>query len=98
DLVVLDDAGLGFRERPELWPGAIAREPGRPWVVLKMARPVADGPLWEHLVETCGDRLIALLTINDLRRTEGRISHRLSWERTAQDLIWELSYDPLIAC
>jgi hypothetical protein len=95
-LIVLDDAGLGFRNRSELWPRANEREKGLPWVVLKMARPVAKGPLWGHLLEACSDRLIVVLTITDLRRTEVRISRRLSWERTAQDLVWELSYNPLI--
>ena len=95
-LVVLDDADLGFREQPELWPRAITAEGQRPWIILKMARPVAQGKLWEHLHQRCSDRLIVLMTVNDLRLTEVQISRELSWERTAQDLAWELMYNPRV--
>jgi hypothetical protein len=95
-LVVLDDADLGFREQPQLWPRAITAEGQRPWIILKMARPVAQGKLWEHLHQRCPDRLIVLMTVNDLRLTEVQISRELSWERTAQDLAWELMYNPRV--
>lgn len=52
DLIVLDDADLGFRNQPELWPMALDTKGGEkngPWILLKMARPLAKGPLWEHL-------------------------------------------------
>ena len=37
-----------------------------------------------------------ITTIDDLRQTEVQISRELSWERTAQDLAWELVYNPQI--
>ncbi|MGO9274893.1 MAG: RyR domain-containing protein [Terriglobia bacterium] len=92
DLVVLDDADLGFREHPELWPQALTAG-RRPWILLKMARPVAQGALWEHLQRNYAERLIVVMTINDLRLTEVQISRELSWERTAQDLAWEITYN-----
>jgi RyR domain len=95
DIVVLDDADLGFRHDPALWPKALASA-GRPWVLLKMARPVAQGKLWEHLHRNCADRLIVVMSVNDLRLTEVQISRELSWERTAQDLAWELVHNPRI--
>jgi RyR domain len=95
-IVVLDDADLGFREHPELWPRAITTEGRRPWILLKMARPVAQGKLWEHLHQSCAERLIVVMTVNDLRLTEVQISRELSWERTAQDLAWELVYNPRV--
>ena len=94
-LVLLDDAALGFRDAPELWPQAI-RSTERPWIILKTSRPVARGRLWEHLREHHADRLVLLTTIDDLRQSEVQISPRLSWERTAQDLVWELVYNPKI--
>ncbi len=97
-MVVLDDANLGFRDHPELWPKSI-REPQnhhRPWVVLKMARPVAHGRLWDHLVKHFADRLIALVSVNDLRSKEVQISRELSWERTAQDVAHELVNNPSV--
>lgn len=94
-LVVLDDAALGFRDRPALWPLAITAAQ-QPWILLKMSRPVAQGPLWEELHNHAADRLIVVTTIDDLRQTEVQISRGLSWERTAQDLVWELAYNPSI--
>lgn len=94
DLVILDDADLGFRSRPDLWPEAIrSGTAGR--VVLKMARPVAQGKLWDHLLAR-PERLIVVMTINDLRLTDVQITRELSWERTAQDLIWELVHNPAV--
>jgi len=92
DLVVLDDAGLGFRDRPRTaWPRAL-RAGRAGWILIKMARPVAQGALWEALAER-GDNLVVVLTVDDLRRTEVQISQGLSWERTAQDLAWELTHN-----
>ncbi len=93
DLVVLDDADLGFRDRPELWPAALTTAGSHPWVLVKMSRPVAHGKLWDHLCEHHAEKLIVVMTVNDLRLTEVQISHGLSWERTAQDLVWEVIYN-----
>jgi hypothetical protein len=95
DLVVLDDAGLGFRDHDDLWPQAIAKR-RHPWILVKMAVPVADGPLWTLLHREHSDRLVVVMTVNDLRRTEVQISRELSWERTAQDLFWELVHNPRV--
>ena len=94
-LVVLDDADLGFRHQPAWWPQALHSD-HRPWVVLKMSRSVAQGPLWEHLHGSHADRLVVVTTIDDLRQMEVQISRELSWERTAQDLAWEMLYNPRI--
>ncbi len=97
NLVVLDDADLGFRGSPEVWPAALKRSgKKRPWILLKMAKPVAQGSLWTHLHGECADRLIVVTTVNDLRLTEVQISRELSWERTAQDVFWELVHNPCV--
>lgn len=95
-LVVLDDANLGFRDHPGLWPQAVTGEGSQPWIILKMAQPVAQGQLWDHLREEFADRLIVVMTVNDLRLTEVQISQGLSWERSAQDIAWELVHNPLV--
>jgi len=92
-LVVLDDADLGFRSKRELWPASLTAPGSRPWVLVKMSRPVAQGELWDHLCAHHAKRLIAVMAVNDLRLTEAQISHGLSWERTAQDLVWEIIYN-----
>ena len=96
EIVVLDDADLGFRHHPDLWPAALASEQNRPWILLKMARPVAQGPLWDHLHKHRADRLIIVTTVNDLRLTEVQVSREISWERTAQDLAWEIVHNPRV--
>jgi hypothetical protein len=100
-LAVLDDADLGFRRTPEIWERPLTPQsvtPGRrnPWIILKMARPVAHGPLWEFISKHCSDHLIVIIPVNDLRLTEAQISRELSWERTAQDLFKELVHNPKI--
>jgi RyR domain len=96
EIVVLDDADLDFRDHRELWPKALASEEHHPWILLKMARPVAQGPLWDNLHKHRADRLIVVMSVNDLRLTEVQISRELSWERTAQDLAWELVHNPRV--
>ena len=86
DLVVLDDAALGFRDQPDLWPKSITAKEREAWIVLKMAQPVAQGGLWDHLQEWFTRRLVVVMTINDLPLSEVQISQGLSWERTAQDV------------
>ncbi|QDU39625.1 RyR domain protein [Maioricimonas rarisocia] len=95
-VIVIDDAGLGYRSAESTWPHALREPSPNCWIVLKMASPVASGPLWNHLIRCCPERLIAVLTIDDLRRTEVQISRGLSWERTAQDVLWELVHNPCI--
>ena len=97
DLVILDDADLGFRTHPELWPAALNLQgKHRPWILLKMARPLAQGPLWEHLHRHFSDRLVVVATVDDLRLSEVQVSRELSWERTAQDIFWELVHNPCV--
>lgn len=92
DLLVLDDASLGFRDHPELWPKVLKNAESRPWVVLKLSYPISNNKLLSHLISTCADRLITVVTANDLRLANAQISRGLSWERVAQDTLWELSY------
>jgi hypothetical protein len=93
-VVVLDDGGLGFRDQEELWPQALQARNKSTWVLLKMAQPVAQGPLWDRLVNDFSERLVVITTVNDLRKTAVQISRNISWERTAQDVSWELTFNP----
>jgi RyR domain/ATPase family associated with various cellular activities (AAA) len=96
DIVVLDDAALGFRQQQSAFPRALLAPDARPWIILKIARPVAQGPLWDYLIQNYADRLITVMTVGDLRRSEVQISRQISWERTAQDLCWELINNPRV--
>ncbi|MFC1892855.1 RyR domain-containing protein [Chloroflexota bacterium] len=97
DLIILDDADLGFRDRPEYWPQALSGKTAKPLILLKIAPVLAAGNLWTSLKKAHPERVLALINANDLRRHPGvDISHQISWERTAQDLVWELLYNPQI--
>lgn len=97
-LIVLDDANLGFRDHPERWPKALSSRTARPWILLKIVPPLATGDLWNCLQRNHSERVVALITANDLRHhPEVHVSREISWERTAQDLVWELMYNPRIS-
>ncbi len=93
DIIVIDDANLGFRDNDAAWPAVLQDRERRPWIVLKTAQPVCQGMLWDYLYRNFRDRLVVVMTVNDLRLSEVQISRELSWERTAQDLAWELVYN-----
>lgn len=94
DLIVLDDANLGFRDEPVVWTHTLDQHEG--WVVVKSAQPVAQGLLWEKLIHQHAEKLIVITTAQDLRTTAIQVSKKISWERTAQDVAWELTYNPTV--
>lgn len=94
-LILLHDSNLGFRNHQELWPKALLNSDKKPWVILKMAKPIMEAnPLWEYLRQNFSEQLIVVIAVDDLRQAEVQISRNLSWERTAQDVVWELTYNP----
>ena len=97
-VLVLDDAALGFREEEKLWPKPIreSNADAVDWVVAKLAEPVAQGKLWERIRKRFAEKTVVITTIGDLRRQAVTISQALSWERTAQDLYWELTNNPAV--
>ncbi len=95
-IILLDDANLGFRDREGAWPGALSRRGNGSAILLKQAAPVAQGALWERLVGDFSDRLTVVTSIDHLRRSAVQISRQISWERTAQDVYWELVHNPRV--
>lgn len=95
DLIVLDDAGEGFRDDEDVWPEAL-QTGSTSQIILKMRGPLLQGKLWKQIHEHHGDRTLVVVSANDLRSHGLRISRRLSWERTAQDLCWELAQNPSV--
>jgi len=93
DMVVLDDAGNGFRDDETRWPLAIQGEGKNPIVVCKMHRPLASGDLWEHVSKNHSERLVVVVTADDLRASGMNISRSLSWERTAKEFVWQMAYN-----
>jgi len=97
DVLVLDDGGFVFRQRGQrqCWflPPREAASPR--WIVLKMSGPVCQGDLWAEL-RPYSDRLIVIVSANDLRRECVRMSKGLSWERTVEELRCALRTTPLL--
>jgi hypothetical protein len=97
DLVILDDAGSGFRDEPGAWPKTISEAGRHPLVLLKMSRPLATGPLFQELAKSHADRLVVVVDADDVRCQGANISRHLSWERTAKDFVWQLASNQALA-
>ncbi len=100
DIVVIDDAGIGFRDiaHKELWPfvteGGNMHCPG--WVVMKLTGSIQETSLLMEIVKHCKDNLVLIVPAEELRRRDVRLSRGLSWEATAEDLMAELHGNPLL--
>ncbi len=94
EIIVVDDAGNGFRNRPDSWP--ISPEVMRKsTVVYKVSRPLAEGALWRELLQNAPSNLVVLVNAADIRTVAGvSVSRSLSWERTAKELLHEMRRCP----
>ena len=94
EIVVIDDAGLAFRDGSsrDHWPlrRSSAKTPCPRWIVLKLSGAVGEGDLWPEIAAQCADNLIIIVSADQLRRGDVRISRGLSWEATVEDLRAEL--------
>ena len=61
-----------------------------------MAQPVGKGLLWEKFTSRNKNKLIIVTGIQDLRTTAIQVSKNISWEQTAQEIAWELTYNPTL--
>ncbi|MCX6250844.1 MAG: RyR domain-containing protein [Bacteroidetes bacterium] len=88
DLVLLDDAGNGFRDHAEVFPTCF--ENPQTMLVYKMSHPVATGKLWEK-VSARKEDWVLILQAKDIRGCNHvNISKALSWERTAMEMVYQL--------
>lgn len=101
-VLVIDDAGLGFRTMPAKgsWPTGVSPTEQQPsWIILKMADPVAMGDLWREIIG--GDKparrknLVVIVSADELRRAGAAISCGFSWESTLTELCAELNDNPV---
>jgi hypothetical protein len=90
-LFVVNDRAEDRRQDDRLL-AEIGAAPGC-WIVVKEIGPPAkdDGyPFLGALLSRHGDRVVAVLSADDLRRAGKPISRSLSWERTLRDVIKEV--------
>jgi hypothetical protein len=92
DLMVIDDGALGFRHS-----SVTSEMPQYKCCILKTNQPLLDGYLWKTLMNSERiDRLITLISIEELREYEIKVSKGVSWEQTCLDLCYELVYHSLL--
>jgi hypothetical protein len=98
--LVIDDGSLGFRHETasRCWPPAIdgGTVPDPRWIVLRTTSPLGRGDLWRKLLNRHADRLVVIISAEDLRGENVRLAKASSWESSAQDLIAEMRANPLI--
>ena len=70
----------------------VAAEKVGPWLLVRTTAPVASGALWEHRWPGIGPA--GRRQRRRPRRSRVQVSQGLSWERTAQDVAWELTNNP----
>lgn len=92
-VLVVDDAGAGFRDCRESWPDCLAGKAEAPaWMVWKMAGNLRGGALWDQVksMPDLHSHLILVVSSADLRRSGMDVAVGLSWERSALDVVKEL--------
>ena len=99
DILVIDDGAMGFRLQTaaHCWPDVVkdGRGDHEPeWVVLKMSSPLGRGDLWRTLSQRFRDRLVVVVTADNLRREDAQVARGSSWERTADDIVEEIRSNP----
>ncbi|MCE5287074.1 MAG: Ryanodine receptor Ryr, partial [Pelosinus sp.] len=96
-IVIVDDENNGFSSNDKFWPLALKTPQKTPLVLYKMGNPKIDSPLWKTLEKNHINRTIVIINSEDLRSTGVNISKGLSWERTAQDFVWQINNSPSLA-
>ncbi len=94
--LVIDDANLGFRDRPEEWLPILEGDAPPKHIILKMSAPLAQGPLWDHLAGKFSEALTVYCSVGDLRKEFAPIGQPLSWERTASEVVAAVQAHPAL--
>jgi hypothetical protein len=97
DMIILDDENNGFNFSKDFWPLALKSTETSPIVLYKMNNPIDTSELWKHLQKFHNQKTIVIINGDDLRSKGVNISKSLSWERTAQDFVWQISNNPNLA-
>jgi len=97
DIIILDDENNGFNASEEFWPLALNSSQPAPIILYKMNNPIDSSILWKHLQKMHNENTIVIINVDDLRSKGVNISKSLSWERTAQDFVWQINNNPNLA-
>jgi len=94
DIIILDDENNGFNSNEEFWPVALKSSIISPIILYKMKNHIDSSALWKHLQKFHKEKTIMIISGDDLRSKGVNISKSLSWERTAQDFVWQINNNP----
>lgn len=94
DMIILDDENNGFNFSKDFWPLDLKNTEASPIILYKMNNPIDSNELWKHLQKFHNENTIVIINGDDLRSKGVNISKSLSWERTAQDFVWQISNNP----
>jgi len=109
DIVVIDDAGMDFGSHTnrKAWPSmgslcmrSVSNPDGPVMVICKKSGDIGKGELWMELLEDSvrgNINLVTVVSVNDIRKQDARISTKISWEQTALDLVYELKTNSRLA-
>lgn len=92
DLFLIDDKNLCFRKNVK---GRELISDGS-WAIINTKYPILQGEFWDGFEESQKLKTVVILDIEEVRKASIQISRRHSWERTALDLNWEITYNPSI--
>ncbi|MEU9175272.1 hypothetical protein AB0C90_00070 [Streptomyces sp. NPDC048550] len=100
EVIVIDDANLGFRRASGNWKGIIpgVRAKYHPWVLLKMSHEIVDGDLWGEIGSRLDNRndwlwsrLVVVTSVARMRDAGAEVSRDLSWDRSVNDILAEIA-------
>ncbi len=89
EIIVIDDAGNGFRNCVHLFPQDISKDA---LLIYKVHSPLMTGSLWQWIKRSIDpEKIVVVTNIDDIRKvTEVSIRSGLSWESTACDFIFQI--------
>jgi hypothetical protein len=101
DIVIIDDGGMDFSSHvnKHAWPAIesmykrTGKSKGTGLVICKKSGDTGKGELWKELLNASQEgkiNLLTLVSVNDIRKQDARISSKISWEQSALDLAYEL--------
>ena len=97
DLILLDDAGNGYRDATASWKDFLTAAGATPLVVYKGRRPLMRGALWDTVRARHAERTVVVLTAGEMRAAGALIGKGLSWEKTAYEAWVSLAFRPSFA-
>jgi len=85
-VLLIDDTYLGARNTPLADLSVANHGSGPRHIVYRMTNPLAEGELWQSIIDQYGDRVTLCIAVADLRKQHAAIGQALSWERTASEI------------